>query len=81
MLLGSTSLRSAHRPAGFVDAPEPPLMAATDLAWFDAEQPFAETPPDDAVYDGGGGLPQDSCSQLCQETAARLELPCLLGSP
>jgi hypothetical protein len=48
-----TRERCAHVCAGFVDAPEPPLMAAADLAWHDAEQPYAGTPPDDAVYDGG----------------------------
>ena len=32
----------------------PPLMAAVDLPTFDEYKAYAETPPDDSMYDGEG---------------------------
>ena len=41
--------------AGFVEPKEPPLMASVDLPTFDEDKAYAETPPDDSMYDGETG--------------------------
>lgn len=68
----------AHRPDmslfsfGFVVPKAPPLMAAVDLPTFDEYKAYAETPPDDSMYDEPGGeyVTQEEYERLAERLDA-----------